>query len=592
MLSVGPTTYSIDAIYVIKAKMKKLRVSNAHYLSASPYRLLAEEDWINYEEGSAQDNARKLHAGEVDLALIPVAEFGAHAGYVGLDYGLACEQRSDCLMLYSQQPVQELKTVFLYEGSSTSALLLRVLLREVWNTNLRLVRRHEKGELIGIEPFEGMLLRHETSAEIMHNYPFAIDLVEYWHKLTSLPFVFMCWALKPGNLGYKRHQLLHDLFERSTKASSFLAGQHAQDFEVGAEDGSNFVANSNRYYLNANMLAGLDDFFSRAYKLRFLPKIRYQNARANLIGPRKVKAVAKPLSTIIDQIMQGLRVSVGDCSKLAEEAELSDLALLSSTLAQKGLNNQKKLVMNFVQEDFVAGTWRSDFRNLRGINEIIYFVDPKKIRKIDFYEMVIRWLKSETGLPISGFYNHEIIAIAELSQISAHEAVLRLVAAGLDMVLGLDQEVLFKNVQVGRDGSVYASNQSQVFISWLHHWSIHTAAPMPLALLNGWQDRILQLHMLRMSQDENPGFAYFYLDARNVNDQIEDFLRVLAISRIYLDNIDSVAVIANADNIGLLDALVTSFGADSLRLYKYSGSFNPTIVRPITVVTNTVDRMH
>jgi predicted solute-binding protein len=121
--------------------MDPVRVANIFKLAGAPFKVLQDQRGLLYEEHSPTVNAAKLAKGEVDVALIPAFDFLVNGAYQSLNFGLGCRSRSDSMVLYANDKVENLKTIHVYECSCSSSALLKLLLAEHWGVRPKFVRQ-------------------------------------------------------------------------------------------------------------------------------------------------------------------------------------------------------------------------------------------------------------------------------------------------------------------------------------------------------------------------------------------------------------------------------------------------------------------
>lgn len=140
-----------------------------------------------------------LAVGRLDVALIPVVEFFRNPDYrMVSDAVVAARDAVRSVKLFFRVPPQEVRTLALDEGSRTSAALAQTLL----DTRLGLrpaVTRLPIGEPAEAADADAILLIGDR-AMVAPRMPLAAtwDLGAEWRKETGLPFVFACWAARPG----------------------------------------------------------------------------------------------------------------------------------------------------------------------------------------------------------------------------------------------------------------------------------------------------------------------------------------------------------------------------------------------------------
>jgi chorismate dehydratase len=138
--------------------------------------------------------AQKLHHNEVDLGLIPVAAIPfLKESHIISEYCIGADGPVKTVMLYSEVPLEEIKSVFLDYQSRTSVNLVRLLAKKFWMINPQWVdasigyEKSIKGSAAGV-------VIGDRAFELNDKYPFVYDLAEEWKKFTNYPFVFACWV--------------------------------------------------------------------------------------------------------------------------------------------------------------------------------------------------------------------------------------------------------------------------------------------------------------------------------------------------------------------------------------------------------------
>ena len=173
--------------------------------------------------------------------------------------------------------------------------------------------------------------------------------------------------------------------------------------------------------------------------------------------------------------------------------------------------------------------------------------------KIDYYEKLLAGIKERFKIHLHCFSPSEILNIARVSKLTVAETFQRLKAAGLDSMPGGGGEILDDEIRT--DISPLKCNSSD----WLmvhreaHKLGLKTTGTMMIGVGETIRHRINHLERLRVQQDETKGFTAFIpwtfqdehteLGKRNIPKvTAAEYLRMLALSRIYLDNFDNVQV--------------------------------------------------
>jgi cyclic dehypoxanthinyl futalosine synthase len=192
---------------------------------------------------------------------------------------------------------------------------------------------------------------------------------------------------------------------------------------------------------------------------------------------------------------------------------------------------------------------------------------------IDYYEHLFRGIKQRYPVHNHSLSPPEVAHIARVSDLSIVETLRRLQAAGLDSLPGGGAEVLVDRVRGAISPHKISTDVWLDVMRQAHSLGMPTTATMMFASLDTPAERIEHLHRLRDLQDETGGFTAFIpwtfqadhtaLQAGHVPATGMDYLRLLAVSRIYLDNFPSVQ--ASWVTQGLkLGQVALAFGANDL----------------------------
>jgi cyclic dehypoxanthinyl futalosine synthase len=170
--------------------------------------------------------------------------------------------------------------------------------------------------------------------------------------------------------------------------------------------------------------------------------------------------------------------------------------------------------------------------------------------KIEWYEDLLRSIKSRFGDKI---WNHcfsapEIVNIAEVSGLSLRDTIARLRDAGLESIPGGGAEILDNDVR-RRISRLKSSAQDWIDVHrTAHSLGMRTTATMMFGCGETIEQRMNHFDIVRQIQEETGGFtAFIPWSFQRENTSLGKFvkeeatgveyLKVLAISRIYLENI-------------------------------------------------------
>lgn len=170
--------------------------------------------------------------------------------------------------------------------------------------------------------------------------------------------------------------------------------------------------------------------------------------------------------------------------------------------------------------------------------------------KIDWYEELLQDIK--TNFPqvnIHGFSPPEIYHFTKVNNMSLREVLQRLKVAGLGSLPGGGAEILVDRVRSAiTRGKVMTDDWLNVMRVW-HHLGGRSSATMMFGHVETLDERIEHLERLRQLQDETGGFTAFicwtFQPDHTDMDHLppagsHDYLKMLAVSRLYLDNFDNM----------------------------------------------------
>ena len=171
--------------------------------------------------------------------------------------------------------------------------------------------------------------------------------------------------------------------------------------------------------------------------------------------------------------------------------------------------------------------------------------------KIEWYEDLLRSIKQRFRIHLHCFSAPEITCIAEVSSLSLRDTIARLRDAGLDSIPGGGAEILDDGVR-HRISRLKCSTQEWIDVHrTAHSLGMRTTATMMFGCGETLEQRMNHLDIVRRIQEDTGGFTAFIpwtfqrentSLGRFVKEEATavEYLKTLAISRIYLDNILNV----------------------------------------------------
>jgi cyclic dehypoxanthinyl futalosine synthase len=167
---------------------------------------------------------------------------------------------------------------------------------------------------------------------------------------------------------------------------------------------------------------------------------------------------------------------------------------------------------------------------------------------LEYYEEMLRFIKTR-GIHTHGFSPPEVWHFAQLSGLPVRQVLQRLIAAGLDSIPGGGAEILCDRVRQAAAPRKCSADQWLEVMEEAHRQGLRTTATMMFGHIETMAERLEHLRRLRQLQDRTGGFTAFipwpFQPDNTVLAGIEKttamgYLRMLALSRLYLDNFANI----------------------------------------------------
>lgn len=172
--------------------------------------------------------------------------------------------------------------------------------------------------------------------------------------------------------------------------------------------------------------------------------------------------------------------------------------------------------------------------------------------KVDYYVNLLSAIKQRyPQLHLHCFSAPEILNISDLCGMSVRDVIVRLIDAGLDSIPGAGAEILDDEVR-HRIARLKCSTEEWISVHrTAHELGLRTTATMMFGVGETLEHRVNHFERIRRLQDETGGFTAFipwFFQRENtslgrfVKEEATavDYLKTLAVSRLFLDNILNV----------------------------------------------------
>lgn len=287
--------------------MTPVRLGAVGYLNARPLVFgLNRSPRFDLRFDLPSDCARLLHAGDIDLGLIPSIEYLRGDSYrIVPDLAIASHGPVASVALFTTRPMSEVRSIVMDTSSRTSVALVRVLCArlfkiepaiEAQSPDLNAMLGHGDAALIigdkalvwepetvrlkppfdlaqgGPELAEGpdttydSVRRGNVEREIQK-----LDLGEAWTSMTGLPFVWAFWAGRAGLVTGDDLTALQAARDAGVNQSDAIAREYFRDAPQHGELGARYLRNNIKYYLGADERAGLELFYRYAAEIGVVP---------------------------------------------------------------------------------------------------------------------------------------------------------------------------------------------------------------------------------------------------------------------------------------------------------------------------------
>jgi len=562
------------------------RIVNVNFLNGSPFSEASSLDQCEYSEVVPSEGARMLHERECDLALIPTAEFLSHGAYGALPFGIASEGSVESVLLLGTETISAAKQLFVDRRSHSSVALLTIL----WNQIAPSDHRNQRPDLHRIDADEipqridsesAGLVIGDKALELRHQFPLVIDLGQLWQQTTGLPFVYAVWAYRPGSISPDLISRVCSAFARGVEIRSEKARAwalaHNQDIDLAIS----YVSQSIRYDLSSEKLEGLKRFWQMGASCKALPDILGRHEET-LIEPSdsacRSWSLQKPsLDTLLSAASEGMRISLEDALRLANECSLSDLGMAAD--CRKSMIHPEPLVSYIIDRNinytnvcnvycrfcaFYTPAHKKESGYILSKQDLAQKIEEtlavggKQILLqgglhpdlgIDYYEELFSWIRKRyPEVNLHALSSDEICHIAKVSSLSLETTLARLIASGLGSLPGGGAEILVDKIRHRIARLKTSASEWLEVHRTAHRLGITSTCTMMFGVGESWEDRISHLHKLRTLQDETSGFtAFIAWPFQHLNTKLQaadtsspEYLRVQCIARLFLDNIANI----------------------------------------------------
>ena len=305
---------------------------------------------------------------------------------------------------------------------------------------------------------------------------------------------------------------------------------------------------------------------------------------------------------ILEGALEGVRVSDLEAARLFEEADLLDLASIADRIRERRHPDD---VISYIIDRNINYTNVCNelcsfcaFYRVKGDpeayvlpNDLIYQKVQETLERggtgilmqggvnpdlgIEYYEELLSGIRERfPDVRRHCFSPPEILNIARVANLDVAETFRRLKAAGLDSMPGGGGEILDDEIRQDISPLKCTTDQWLMVHRVAHAEGLRTTATMMIGVGERLEHRIRHLRRIRDLQDETGGFTAFIpwtfqkentpLGERDLPEvTAAEYLRLLSLCRIFLDNVDNLQV--SWLTMGLkLGAVALRFGVNDM----------------------------
>ncbi len=585
---------------------RRIRVAAVSFLNARPltyglergFGREVDDDRFQLDFDIPSRCAQRLALGEVDLALLPTASYREIEATTELRAvpGVAITSIGDVrtVVLAGDVPWEEMTEIALDGASRSSAALLRLLCRDKGLTPRFVEIAHDNIDTAAHER-TGALVIGDAAFAVTSRYPHVYDLGAEWKRLTGLPFVYAVWAGRPDAVDDSAVALLRQSLEAGLAHRGQIAGAWAEAHGGAPSIYERYLTDNIQYRLTSAELSGLAAFFERLRldegsdrktRLRFFDGA-YVKERALRIDPSAPPDATEgnprhprlpSVDTLLARAAEGGRLSPEDFIHLYADASTLDLGAAADTrrralhpegtvtyIIDRNVNYTNVCVTrckfcNFyrpptskdgytLSREVLAQKFQETV-DLGGVQILLQGgLNPNL--PIGWYEDLFRWMKANYPLAIHGLSPEEIRYIAEIENMPIRAVIERLVAAGLDSIPGGGAEILDDEIRHSISPLKCTTDTWMEVMREAHALGLRTTATMVFGFGEKPAHIVNHLERLRALQDQTSGFTAFIcwpFQAEGTRLKLRDdttamrYLRLFALSRLYLDNFPGLQV--------------------------------------------------
>jgi chorismate dehydratase len=273
----------------IRKVMSRLKISAISYLNTAPLLWDFEHGTVGEPGAPARQDfdisytipsacAQALRDGTADIGIIPAAGYATIPDLAIIpDVAIASRQAVRSILLISNVPVEQIRTVALDTSSMTSVALAKILFAK-WHGGARKYAGMAPNLETMLAKCDAALLIGDPALQVDRTRYVTVDLAEEWIARTGKSFVFAFWAIRKQALAGRNGAAIAEVFQRSRDHGlspenlEAIAQEWAPRLGLTVEIVRVYLTHNIHYYLDPPCLEGLELFYRLAAEIGALPQ--------------------------------------------------------------------------------------------------------------------------------------------------------------------------------------------------------------------------------------------------------------------------------------------------------------------------------
>lgn len=249
---------------------ERLRVSMIPYLNTVPltWSLLRQPpENLEFRATVPSECARELEHGRADIGLIPAIEYQRIPGLAVLAGPvIASRDRVRSILLLSNKPLEQVRTVAADTSSRTSHALAELILRGRYGAQPRFCLRAPEPAMMLKECDAAVVIGDPALEYSLHPLEgtLTVDMATEWRQWTGLPFVFAFWAMPQHLATPELAQLFCQARDRGLEAIPDYCSDEARRRGLPSELALDYLTRCVHFDMDDETRAGLDRFYQLA----------------------------------------------------------------------------------------------------------------------------------------------------------------------------------------------------------------------------------------------------------------------------------------------------------------------------------------